>query len=144
MTPDQRFFFDLTGYLHVDNVLDKDELKWAQEAADRYINTPAAELPPGLAPTWSARISAHRHGQCLASVYPRTSPPIGDRDCSFLAVFSLDRSAKFSKPYEHSHEERARVDIAVVKKRRVVLNLFSVETHDGNEVITKVTRAVGQ
>jgi hypothetical protein len=48
MTPEQRYFFDVTGYLHLKGVIKDDELKAAQAAADRYINTPTAELPPGF------------------------------------------------------------------------------------------------
>ena len=32
MTPEQRFFFDLTGYLHVNDVFKSDELEKAQES----------------------------------------------------------------------------------------------------------------
>ena len=46
MTPDQRYFFDLTGYLHLRNVLSPEELAPAQAAADRYINMPPEEWPP--------------------------------------------------------------------------------------------------
>ena len=46
MTPEQRYLFDLTGYLHLENVLSEVELSKCQEATDRYINTPADELPP--------------------------------------------------------------------------------------------------
>ena len=49
MTSEQRYFFDLTGYLHLKNVLNADELHQAQEAADRYIQTPPDALPAGFA-----------------------------------------------------------------------------------------------
>ena len=49
MTSEQRYFFDLTGYLHLKNVLNAEELHNAQEAADHYINTPPDTLPPGFA-----------------------------------------------------------------------------------------------
>jgi ectoine hydroxylase-related dioxygenase (phytanoyl-CoA dioxygenase family) len=48
MTPEQRYWFDLTGYLHIQNALNPDELAAAQEAAARYINTPNYALPPGF------------------------------------------------------------------------------------------------
>ena len=41
MTPEQRYFFDLTGYLHLEGVLQGAALQKAQEAAQRYIDTPA-------------------------------------------------------------------------------------------------------
>ena len=33
MTPEQRYFFDLTGYLHLQGVVQGAELKAAQDAA---------------------------------------------------------------------------------------------------------------
>ena len=48
MTPEQRYFFDLTGYLHLKGVLQEAELKAAQDAAQRYIDTPPEEVPAGL------------------------------------------------------------------------------------------------
>ena len=35
MTPEQRYFFDLTGYLHLEGVLQGAQLAAAQEAAQR-------------------------------------------------------------------------------------------------------------
>jgi len=48
MTPEQRYFFDLTGYLHLQGVVQGAELKAAQDAAQRYIDTPPEEVPAGL------------------------------------------------------------------------------------------------
>ena len=48
MTPEQRYFFDVTGYLHLEGVLQGTALADAQEAAQRYIDTPPEELPPGF------------------------------------------------------------------------------------------------
>ena len=48
MTPEQRYFFDLTGYLHLKGVVQGAELKAAQDAAQRYIDTPPEEVPTGL------------------------------------------------------------------------------------------------
>jgi hypothetical protein len=48
MTEEQRYFFDLTGYLHLKNVLSPEELQAAQEAADRYIRMRPEEWPPGF------------------------------------------------------------------------------------------------
>ena len=48
MTPEQRYWFDLTGYLHVPGAMSADELAAAQAAAQRYIDTPPAQLPPGF------------------------------------------------------------------------------------------------
>nr|DAC82023.1 TPA_exp: hydroxylase [uncultured bacterium] len=48
MTPEQRYLFDLNGYLHLENALSAEELSAASEAADRYISTPPDQLPPGF------------------------------------------------------------------------------------------------
>ncbi len=48
MTPEQRYLFDVTGYLHLKNVINEEELKAAQEAADTYINVSPEELPSGF------------------------------------------------------------------------------------------------
>ncbi len=48
MTPEQRYLFDVTGYLHLKNVINGKELKAAQAAANEYINTPTEALPPGF------------------------------------------------------------------------------------------------
>ena len=48
MTPEQRYVFDTTGYLHLKNALGEEELQRAQEAADRYMNTPTEDLPDGF------------------------------------------------------------------------------------------------
>ncbi|MCE2401527.1 phytanoyl-CoA dioxygenase family protein [Candidatus Poribacteria bacterium] len=48
MTPKQRYLFDLTGYIHLKNVLSEVELKNAQDAVERCVQTPVDELPPGI------------------------------------------------------------------------------------------------
>ena len=48
MTPEQRYFFDLTGYLHLREVVTGQDLQEAQEAADRYIGMAPEEWPPGF------------------------------------------------------------------------------------------------
>ena len=48
MTPEQRYFFDLTGYLHLKNVVSGADLKAAQDAADRYIGMLPEEWPSGF------------------------------------------------------------------------------------------------
>jgi hypothetical protein len=58
MTEEQRYLFDLNGYLHLRNVLSNEELSAAQEAAERYINTPEDELPEGF----EIKDKRHLHG----------------------------------------------------------------------------------
>lgn len=48
MTPEQRYLFDTVGYFSLKNALSSEELRRAQEAADRYINTPSDDLPVGF------------------------------------------------------------------------------------------------
>ncbi len=49
MTLEQRYLFDLFGYLHIPNALSKNELEACQHASARYINSPSEKLPPGFA-----------------------------------------------------------------------------------------------
>jgi hypothetical protein len=46
MTPEQRYLFDLNGYLHLEQALSEEELTAAQSAAERYINARPKDLPP--------------------------------------------------------------------------------------------------
>ena len=63
MTPDQRYFFDLTGYLHLRDVLSPAELAPAQAAADRYISMPPAEWPPEFGADLTRRdLTGYQHG----------------------------------------------------------------------------------
>ena len=48
MTPEQRYFFDLTGYLHLEGVIQGAQLQRAQAAAQRYIDTPPDQVPDGF------------------------------------------------------------------------------------------------
>ena len=48
MTPEQRYLFDINGYLHLPNVLSASELAGTRAAIDRYIATPDDELPEGF------------------------------------------------------------------------------------------------
>ena len=48
MTPEQRYLFDVFGYLLIENALSPEELKACQEASERYMNTPEDQLPPGF------------------------------------------------------------------------------------------------
>ena len=57
MTPKQRYLFDVTGYLHLENVITSDALAEAAEAVDRYITTPADKLPSGF-----EQKGLHQHG----------------------------------------------------------------------------------
>ena len=48
MTEKQRYLFDTTGYLHLKSVLTSEILRVAQEAVNRYINTPVDQMPDGF------------------------------------------------------------------------------------------------
>jgi len=58
MTEEQRYLFDLNGYLHIPKALSEGELEAAREAAERYINTAPDDLPEGF----SAEGKRHVHG----------------------------------------------------------------------------------
>ncbi|MBT5832995.1 MAG: hypothetical protein HOH77_22620 [Candidatus Latescibacteria bacterium] len=58
MTPEQRYWFDLTGYLHIKNALSPEELSAAQEAAKRYVDSDPNNLPDGFA----IEEKRHTHG----------------------------------------------------------------------------------
>ena len=63
MSPENRYFFDLTGYLHLSNVLSAEELKAAQKAADRYINMAPEEWPPEFGADLERRdLTGYQHG----------------------------------------------------------------------------------
>ena len=38
MTPEQKYLFDITGYLHIEEAVTGNELKKAQEAATQYLS----------------------------------------------------------------------------------------------------------
>ena len=49
MTPEQRYLFDVTGYLHIKGAVKGEALKAAQSAVDRYIRyRPQYEGRPSL------------------------------------------------------------------------------------------------
>ena len=48
MTAEQRYLFDLHGYLLVRNALSAEELAAARAAAERYVATPPEQLPDGF------------------------------------------------------------------------------------------------
>ena len=50
MTAEQRYLFDITGYLHIEGAVTGQKLKTVQEAANRYIYCHPDERPPGFGP----------------------------------------------------------------------------------------------
>ena len=48
MTDEQRYLFDLQGFLHLKNALSTEELTAARRAAERYVETPPEDLPEGF------------------------------------------------------------------------------------------------
>ena len=48
MTPEQRYLFDINGYLHIPNLLSDNELAAARAAIDRYTSTPDEALSEGF------------------------------------------------------------------------------------------------
>ena len=84
MTPDQRYCFDTSGFLHLEGVLQGAELQTVQEAVQRYVDTPTEELPPGF----QAANGNYSHGFAFdkaleaLTVHPRTWPIVKElTDC---------------------------------------------------------------
>jgi hypothetical protein len=48
MTEEQRYLFDLNGYLHLKNVMTEEEVAAASKAARQYVETDEADLPEGF------------------------------------------------------------------------------------------------
>ena len=78
MTPEQRYLFDLTGFLHLENVLSAEELKNAQEAAQRYMEAPEQDLPPGFSRDGKRHLHGFAFDECLQALtmHPVTWPII--------------------------------------------------------------------
>ncbi len=59
MTEEQRYLFDLCGFLHLKNVLTPEELDAASEAARRYIDSAPEDLPPHFGQSENLKGFAH-------------------------------------------------------------------------------------
>ena len=76
MTAEQRYLFDLHGYLHVRNALSAEELAAARAAAERYVATPHEELPEGFGVDGKRYLNGFAFDpalECLA-LHPSTWP----------------------------------------------------------------------
>lgn len=58
MTPQQRYLFDVQGFLHLKGAIAPDEVARARAAAERYMDTPPERLPPGF----EVEGRLHKHG----------------------------------------------------------------------------------
>ena len=76
MTPEQRYLFDLNGYLHLRQALSDDELNAAQKAAERYVTTPESELPEGFGKDGKRHLHGFAFDKALErlTVHPATWP----------------------------------------------------------------------
>jgi len=96
MTPEQRYLFDLNGFLHLKNALDQEELKAAQEAADRYVSTPPEDLPPGFYVDANRYVDGFAFDKALERLlfHPKTWPIISEctNDCPRLSGGTLQVS----------------------------------------------------
>ena len=59
MTEEQRYLFDLCGFLHLENVLTPEELDAASDAANRYIDSAPEDLPPHFGRSENLKGFAH-------------------------------------------------------------------------------------
>ena len=78
MTPEQRYFFDVAGYLHLENVLSSKQLAACQKATQRYIDTPVDQLPEGFGKDGKRHINGFAFDKTLESLvfHPKTWPII--------------------------------------------------------------------
>ena len=78
MTPEQRYMFDLTGYLHLEKVLSDTELENAQAATRRYMDTADEDLPPGFERDGKRHVHGFAFDKCLEALtmHPATWPII--------------------------------------------------------------------
>ena len=78
MTPEQRYFFDVAGYLHLENVLSSKQLVACQKATQRYIDTPVDQLPEGFGKDGKRHINGFAFDKTLESLafHPKTWPII--------------------------------------------------------------------
>ena len=76
MTPEQRYLFDLNGYLHLHNALSDDELSAARKAAESYVTTPESELPEGFGKDGKRHLHGFAFDKALErlTVHPATWP----------------------------------------------------------------------
>lgn len=76
MTPEQRYMFDLQGFLHLEQVLAGDELEKCQDAAQCYLDTPDDELPLGFERDGIRHLNAFGFDKCLEALvmHPVTWP----------------------------------------------------------------------
>ena len=78
MTAEQRYLFDLHGYLHVRNALSAEELVAARAAAERYVATPTAELPEGFGVDGKRYLNGFAFDRALEhlALHPSTWPVV--------------------------------------------------------------------
>ena len=78
MTPEQRYMFDLNGFLHLANVLSDGELSSAREATRRYMDTADEDLPPGFGRDGKRHLHGFAFDRCLEALtmHPATWPII--------------------------------------------------------------------
>jgi len=68
MTPEQRYLFDVFGYLHIENALSPAELQACQTATQRYIDTPPDKLPPGFGVDGKRYLHGFAFDRCLEAL----------------------------------------------------------------------------
>jgi ectoine hydroxylase-related dioxygenase (phytanoyl-CoA dioxygenase family) len=78
MTPKQKYLFDLTGYLHLKNVLTAEELSKTQTAIDRLLATPTNQLPSGIQRSSEGFLNGFSFDKSLQALtwHPVTQPII--------------------------------------------------------------------
>ncbi len=76
MNAQQRYLFDLTGFLHLPAVLTPEQLQKARAAAAQYFQTPAEDLPADMGLEIDGRryTNSFAFHKDLETQKPRTSP----------------------------------------------------------------------
>ena len=68
MTPEQRYHFDVFGFLHIENALSPEELRQCHAATQRYIDTPTDRLPPGFGVDGRRYLHGFAFDKCLEAL----------------------------------------------------------------------------
>ena len=94
MTEEQRYLFDLMGYLHLKGALSPQELKDAQDAANRYIHCPVDQLPHGFS------IKGSRYGEVFDSQKPSKNKEENAQHNEYYKGFRFVHGFAFDKALE--------------------------------------------
>jgi len=102
MTSEQRYLFDVFGYLHIQNALSPAELEACQEATTRYMETPEDQLPPGFGVDGKRYLHGFAFDKCLEaltrhpSIWPIVRELTNDHPRLISGTLQADRPGESS------------------------------------------------